>query len=206
MAGPNHTNPHTHASHSVRSEAIAGVVAIVLWFALFVGGTNIGTKPDREILAGNVPSTIGEKVGAAITVLFCYTATNIAMLCCTAAALGGLLRRYRQTDRHPDRPLQPASLFVLMLTFVLQGFIIYLVMVAGAISFVGWGQFVESPTQDQYIRLAAAASLVSLMIGYSPGLFNNLIKRLEKWTAEKTTPEQTCTLPTCPLKQQQQQS
>jgi hypothetical protein len=98
-----------------------------------------------------------------------------------ASILGGIFRRMRERER--QRVLRP-SLFVLLLSLILQGFVVYLVMVSGVISFGGWDHFLDAPTQDQYMRLAATCSLISLVIGYSPGLFNSLMGRLEKWVRE----------------------
>jgi hypothetical protein len=163
-------------SSGSRAEVIAGLVAIGLWFALFVAGTFVGTQTYRDTLARE--ASTGEKLKAFSIVLFCYTATNVAFLCCIASILGGIFRRMRERQR--QRSLPP-SLLVLLLSLILQGFVVYLVMVSGVISFGGFEHFLDAPTQDQYLRLAATASLVSLMIGYSPGLFNSLMGRLEKW-------------------------
>jgi len=79
------------------------------------------------------------------------------------------------------------SLMVLLCSLVFQGFVVYLVIVSGVISFGGWSHFLDAPTQEQYIRLAATSSLISLVIGYSPGLFNSLMGRLEKWAQQGVT-------------------
>jgi hypothetical protein len=162
-----------------RSEVIAGVIAICIWLAIFAAGILVGSKPYRDTLNSNAP--FGEKLSAFIVVLFCYTATNAAILCCIASVLGGIFRRMRERQR---QRLRYPSLLVLLLSLTLQGFVVYLVMVSGVISFGGWDHFVESPTQEQYLRLAATGSLISLMVGYSPGLFNSLMGRLEKWVQQ----------------------
>ena len=164
-----------------KAEVLAGLVSIGIWFALFVAGTFIGTKPYRETLAGQ--ADVGQKLQALFVVLFCYTATNVALLCCIASVLGGIFRRMRERQR--QRLLVP-SLLVLLLSLILQGFVVYLVIVSGVISFAGWDHFLDAPTQDQYLRLAATCSLISLVIGYSPGLFNSLMGRLEKWVQQRS--------------------
>jgi uncharacterized membrane protein len=182
MSGPQpRPTPAPVASNS-NAEIFAGIVSICLWFALFVAGTFIGTPPYREILTGE--AEVGDKLWAFIVVLFCYTATNAALLCCLASVLGGIFRRMRNPQREQKNT---PSLFVLLFSLVLQGFVVYLVMVAGVISFGGWEHFLDAPTREQYMRLAATSSLISLMIGYSPSLFNNLIRKLEKWTQEGTS-------------------
>jgi hypothetical protein len=163
-----------------KAEVVAGLIAFCVWFALFVVGTFIGTKPYRDLLAAGNASA-GEQLLALLVVLFCYTATNVALLCCIASILGGIFRRMRERER--QRVVRP-SLFVLLLSLILQGFVVYLVVASGIISFGGWDHFLDAPTQDQYMRLAATCSLISLMIGYSPGLFNSLMGRLEKWVRE----------------------
>lgn len=162
-----------------KSEVYAGLIAIGLWFALFAAGSFIGTQLHRATLAGE--AGLGEKLQALIVVLFCYTATNVAMLCCVASVLGGIFRRMRSRQR--QRLLSP-SLLVLLLSLVLQGFVVYLVMGSGILSFGGWEHFFDNPSRDQYLRLASTCSLISLMIGYSPGLFNSLMGRLEIWAQQ----------------------
>lgn len=158
------------------SEVLAGLIAICVWFTLFVAGFSFPTKAYRHILMGD--AGIGEKLPAFFVVVFCFTPTNAAMLCCVASVLGGIFRRMRARQR--QRLVAP-SLLVLLLSLVFQGFVVYLVMASGILSFGGLGHFFDNPTRDQYIRLAATCSLISLMIGYSPGLFNSLMGRLEKW-------------------------
>jgi hypothetical protein len=169
----------TQQTADSKGEVFAGLITICVWFTLYVAGTFIGTKPYRDTLAGE--AGLGEKLQALVAVLFCYTATNIAILCCTASVLGGIFRRMRERQR--QRLLSP-SLIVLLLSLILQGFVVYLVMVSGVISFGSWAHFLDAPTQEQYMRLAATSSLISLMIGYSPGLFNSLMGRLENWARE----------------------
>jgi len=169
------TLPPTQTTADSRAEVIAGLICFCAWFVLFVAGTFIASKPYRDTLAGE--ASFADKFGASIIVLFCYTATNAAMLCCIASVLGGLFRRMRERQR--QRVLVP-SLIVLLCSLVFQGFVVYLVIVSGVISFGGWDHFLDAPTQEQYIRLAATASLISVVIGYSPGLFNSLMGRLER--------------------------
>jgi hypothetical protein len=103
------------------------------------------------------------------------------MLCCVASVLGGIFRRMRERQR--QRLLSPSTP-VLVLMLVLQGFVVYLVIVSGVVSFGGWSHFFDAPTQEQYLRLAATCSLISLVIGYSPGLFNSMMGKLEKWAQQ----------------------
>ncbi len=117
--------------------------------------------------------------------LFCYTATNIAMLCCTASILGGILRRIREQRRGRT----PIQITTMLLSMCLQGIIVYLVMISGIISFAGWNPFIDSPDQNQYMRLAGTSSLISIMIGYSPGLFNSLLGKLEDRIEKKQAAE-----------------
>lgn len=168
--------PRGARSVGVIQEVLAGLISLATWFALLIAGSFIGTEPERAKLAGDGP--LVEKVLALAVILFCYTGTNIALLCCLASVMGGLFRRQREEARgRTETTLFP----VLILSMVFQGFLIYLVIVAGVIAFGGWRGFVSEPQQDQYIRLAATASLISFMVGYSPSLFNNLLRRLERW-------------------------
>ena len=170
------------------TEAIASFVAMCLWLGIFALGTFIGTKPYRDTLAGDVAFV--SKAWAFLVILVCYTATNTAMLCSIAAVMGGLFRRMKEQRK---RPLISPSLLVLLFSHLLQGFIVYLLMVSGVVSFGGLEHFLDAPTQEQYLRLAATMSLVSFVIGYSPGVLNRLMDKLEKWaqmgTVGQTAPE-----------------
>lgn len=179
MSDANAVVPSSVGTAGSNTEVCAGLMAMCLWFGLFVAGTFIGTKNDRQTLAGE--ASAGEKAQALLVVLFCYTPTNAAMLCCIASVLGGIFRRMRSRQR--QRLLCP-SLSVLLLSLLFQGFVVYLVMASGILSFGGWDHFFEHPNRDQYLRLAATSSLISLMIGYSPGLFNSLMGRLETWAQQ----------------------
>lgn len=164
---------------SSKAEILAGLLALCVWFALFVVGTRVDTTPHREMIAGD--AALGQRSQAFLIVLFCYTPSNTAMLSCVASVLGGLFRRMRARQR---RRLLAPSLLVLVLSLVFQGFVVYLVMASGILSFGGWSHFFDDPSQDQYLRLASTSSLISLMIGYSPGLFNSLMGRLERWVEQ----------------------
>lgn len=160
------------------AEVFAGAIALCVWFTLFVIGYNIQAKPYQTVLLSN--ADIARKLHAFLAVLFCYTPTNAAMLCCVASVCGGIFRR--MLERQRQRLLSP-SLPVLLLSLVFQGFVVYLVMASGIISFGGWDHFFDhpDPTQGQYVQLAVTCSLISLILGYSPGLFISFMGRLEKW-------------------------
>lgn len=176
------TSSPSEGTASSKAEFFAGLIGLCVWFALFVVGTRVDSTPHREMIAGD--AGLAERIQAFIVVLFCYTPSNTAMLSCVASVLGGLFRRMRARQRH--RLLAP-SLLVLLLSLVFQGFVVYLVMASGILSFGGWSHFFDNPSQDQYLRLASTCSLISLMIGYSPGLFNSLMGRLEKWVEQGIT-------------------
>lgn len=156
-------------------EALAGSIVFGLWFVLYAAGTLVGTGPAREqVMAGASPL---ETIWLLTLILLCYTATNVAILCIIASILGGLFRRVREGLQ--GRPA-PASIPSLLLALGLQGFVIYLVIVSGVISFSGGSAFLSSPSQDQYMRLAATASLFSFVVGSSPTAIVTLLARLER--------------------------
>ncbi|QDV39011.1 hypothetical protein [Tautonia plasticadhaerens] len=156
-------------------EALAGTVVFGLWFLLYAAGALVGTGPARErVMAGAPPL---EAIRLLTLILLCYTATNVAILCIIGSQLGGLFRRVREGLQ--GRPT-PTSMPSLMFALGLQGFVIYLVIVSGVISFSGGYAFLSSPNQDQYMRLAATASLFSFVVGYSPTAIVALLARLER--------------------------
>jgi hypothetical protein len=101
----------------------------------------------------------------------------VAILCCIASILGGLFRRVR--ERLQGKSV-PTSMPILLFSLALQGFVIYLVVVSGVISFSGGYAFLSSPSQDQYMRLAATVSLFSFVAGYSPTAIIALLARIER--------------------------
>lgn len=165
------------ATANPKAETLAGLIALCVWFALFIAGFSVDSKPYRDTLASEAGG--GEKILAFVIVIFCYTITNGAMLCCAASVMGSIFRRMRA--RH--RPLSP-SLPVLLISSVFQGFVVYLVMTLGILSFAVGEPHLGHPKHHQYVQMALTSSLISLMIGYSPGLFNSLMGQLEKWAAQ----------------------
>jgi hypothetical protein len=156
-------------------EGLTGTVAFGLWLVLYLAGSLVGTGPAREqLMAGTSPLETLWLLGL---ILFCYTATNVAILCCIASILGGLFRRVR--ERLQGKSV-PTSMPILLFSLALQGFVIYLVVVSGVISFSGGYAFLSSPSQDQYMRLAATVSLFSFVAGYSPTAIIALLARIER--------------------------
>lgn len=141
-------------------EVFAGLIALCVWLALFIDGK---TK-----------TPAGEDSQERIAVLFRHPTTNVAMLCCVASVLGGVFRRMQTKVRR-------RLIFPSLLILVLQGFVVYLFIATVIISHGGWDNFSQNPAHEKYIQHAATCSLISWMIGYSPGLFNSLMGRLEKW-------------------------
>lgn len=82
------------------SAALGGLIATALWIAMFTVGLSVPSQPFRDglyALAGGTPPAGAFAINGtldalyALTVIaFCYTPTNLAMLCCLAALVGSL--------------------------------------------------------------------------------------------------------------------
>lgn len=59
---------------------------------------------------------------------------------------------------------------------VIRGFFVFLVLLSGVLILLE--KLFDSPTQEQYLRLAGFVSLLSFLVGYNPHLFARLLKRI----------------------------
>jgi len=155
-----------------RAEPIVGFALVFVWLLLYAMGSLVGTEPARKHLASG--AGVLESIYLVLLIALCYTPTNIAMLCCLASSIGGLFRYIKHPTQDRASPLKLAF-FV-----CLPGFVIYLIIISGIVSFTGSSSLFISPSQAPYMRLAAIASLVSFTVGYSPGLLDRLLSRVER--------------------------
>lgn len=134
------------------------LVCIFAWIALYCSGIIIGTRYYRQQLD---PTTGTEDV---YFLFYCwamvflnYSMSNIALLCCLAAVIGGM------TQSNPDN----------LVALVAKGLFVYLITAAG--SLVTAGTQLIDMTQSQYISIATTSSLGAFIVGYFPDVFNKML-------------------------------
>ena len=171
----------------VVSAALGGLVSTGLWIGMFTAGIAVPSQPFRDgllsIAASAPPPNAYAIAGpmdalrALVIIAFCYTPTNLAMLCCLAALVGCLAST--ATNPPPKQavagdasaiPLRPA------MSAVTWGFFIYLFMISGMLLAVENPFASTSP--DQYLRLAGTASLLAFVVGWRPELVAKLITQV----------------------------
>lgn len=134
------------------------LICIFGWIALFCSGINIGTKYYRQQLD---PVTGTDNlyflVYSWMMMYLNYSMSNIALLCCLSAVIGGM------THENPDNLVQ----------LVAKGLFVYLLTLAGLLIAVG-NQVVDMP-QSQYVSVAASSSMVAFVVGYFPEVFNKML-------------------------------
>ena len=136
------------------------VFGVFSWIFLFGMGTSIGTTPYRSALATGdlswylVPWYV-------LVVIFCYSLTNIGILCCVAAVAGGACNS-KENEPHQD--------------LIARGLFVYLVLMSGVLVIEGT-PFAQI-TPDGYIRQATTASLMAFVMGYFPELFRGALDRV----------------------------
>jgi|GEM_PF-1970317 len=155
-------------------EVGVSLVVLLLWLGLVAAGITVATQPYIDYVSKGNGLTIWGAFGALAVITVCHTATNVAMLCCLSAFLGVIGSRSITPDgRDALAGNQRMSAYVAATT---RGFFVYLIMQSGAVVFA------QAPfsgtTLEQYVRLAALASLISFTVGYQPGLFQSLLTRV----------------------------
>lgn len=186
----------------VVSAALGGLIATSLWIGMFTVGLSVPSSPFRDgllALAGGEPAPGAFRVNGAldavyaiVIIAFCYTPTNLAMLCCLAALVGCFA--YTATNSY----VTPRESQVLVLkgdadgeskaakaepiplrptiSAITWGFFIYLFMISGALLAVDNPFAATSP--DQYLRLAGMASLLAFVVGWRPELIAKLVTQV----------------------------
>lgn len=196
--------------------ALGGLLATALWIAMFTVGLAVPSQPFRDgllaLAGGDAPpgafrvETAWDAVYALVIIAFCYTPTNLAMLCCLAALVGCLA--YAATNSGgPERERieetvlvstdAPSVAHVAKVTEVSKesgpveksmiplrptisaitwGFFIYLFLISGMMLAVETPFSSTSP--DQYLRLAGTASLLAFVVGWRPELLTHLVSQV----------------------------
>lgn len=155
-----------------------GALALLAWVLLFGGGVLVGTEPFRKKLSESPLLTTTDFFYNSFVVLSCYTVTNVALLCCISSLLGGL---YRAATR-PEAEIPQEPIVVNYLPYVIQGFVVYLLLVSG-LFLLGEDPFKDANlSQGRYTRLAGTSSLFCFLAGYKPRMFFQWIERLNQST------------------------
>jgi hypothetical protein len=141
-----------------------GILAIMTWLFLYTGGIVIGTTPYREIINQGTDN-VYLLLRAWVVVISFYTLSNVAMLCCLSAVIGGICSGKEDVS---------------ITNLAANGLFIYLVLISGLL-LLGTSPF-DNLAQAQYTRLAGTSSLFSFMVGYNPKMLSRLISKIEDLT------------------------
>ena len=155
-------------------------LSLVLWLAVFLVGTLVGSAPYRTRFAsfeGGVWATIGN----GLLVVLTYTLTNVGLLCVLAGVLGVLGRKaVLDCDAEPEEQAgQDAEQS--KHSAVLRGFLVYLAFIAGVLII---GENPAEQTQAQYVRLAGLISVMGFLVSYQPRIFGRILQRVSGTLAE----------------------
>lgn len=138
---------------------------IFSWLVLYTGGIVIGTSGYREVI--NNSNDLLVIIGSYLMILFFYTLSNVAILCCLASMIGGICRGSNS-----------------LLALAANGLFIYLILISGLL-LLGTSPF-DNLSQAQYTRLAGTSSLFAFVCGYNPGMLSKLVSRIEEMVKEKS--------------------
>lgn len=175
-------------------EMIAALVALTLWFLLFAGGSLISTETYRRMLMESI-SWVEKLKPLTVCVLF-WTTSNIGMLACLAAFLGGVGYRCRFTEPpefgNRGRQLLAVNPRLLMTSYiaaVMRGFGTYTLSLAGLLLVAT--DTLTAPSQTSYLRLAPLVSIASFYSGFNPRTFAGLLNRVKSLMQTKIPGEET---------------
>src|SRR5262249_12835534 len=159
-------------------EALTLVALLTIYGVFLILGTFVHTDRLGEVFAGGAFSS--RDVFAMLT---CWTWTNLLILCCLASVIGELGRRVLLGSRH-ERKVRAA---------IVRGFFILLAIMAGQLVVLGtpgasavpeWAVRQEGSglyaniRLERFFRLAAFASLASLLVSLKPRLIRVLIEHV----------------------------
>lgn len=126
--------------------------------------------------AGRKELTVAEKVWYWIIIVFCFTPTNVAILCCFAGLLGaGADQVFLGRDEKGSTP-PAADQSHPFLSAMARSFCVYLLVISGTIIVMA-NPFVD-PSPEFYVRLAGLISVMSFVASYQPGLFVAALRHL----------------------------
>lgn len=146
---------------------------ILAWVLLFACGIVVGSSPFIEKINPPKPDmTLWGFVFNLFVAFLVYTPTNIALLSICTGLMGALGRGATLLDSEDEREV-PEDKTNPLISGILRGFVTYLVIIAGLIV-VSTPSPISAPTQEQYLRLAGFASVMSFVAGYNPKTFSLL--------------------------------
>ncbi len=156
-------------------EVAFGLFMGFAWLILFASGAFVPTQAYRsELLAGH-----RYNLGHFVTVLLCYTLTNILFLAILSSGIGCMTCRWRVTTQverlmHFYATLPPKRVYF---AAALRGFFLYLAIISG---------FLVMATEDavlntgfsQYIRIAGITSIFGFIVGYDPQVIYRMMGKV----------------------------
>ncbi|MFK7848539.1 MAG: hypothetical protein AB8G77_24850 [Rhodothermales bacterium] len=161
-------------------------LCLMFWLGLFVAGSTI---PSDNVLQGLIGEGVALEKRALHLVgfIFTWTWSNILLLCCFASLVGEYGREAMSRRRIVPNP-QVA---------LVRGFFFFLAMATGQLVIVGTISLPPSLIEEavtpqdpsvvnaaQYFRIATFCSFLNMLIGFSPRMFTNLLKRVEMLSGE----------------------
>jgi hypothetical protein len=160
---------------------VLGTIGAVLYIALLTAGIVIDSSPYRaQVTAGLF------NFWAFIGVMLTFTPTNVALLAMLAGYVAGCASRITSSPVGvPAASSDPTAKMVTLSTLyrsespvasMFRSLIVYFGFMAG-ILVTTVDQF-TSTTPEQYIRLAAAVSFFSFVIGYDPTRLTSLLSNV----------------------------
>jgi hypothetical protein len=174
-------------------ELLAGFAALGGWFVLFAGGILIGTQVYISALGGAL--SLGLRTWYLMMVVMFWTITNVGLLSCLAAILGAFGRRTKFTSHlathWADEELSdttranPRTVVILYASAIMRGFGVYALVLAGLLVLAT--DMLVTPSQVEYVRLAATISIISFYAGYDPQMFAGILDRIKRLVESKST-------------------
>jgi hypothetical protein len=196
LGGPVATYDLSEATNQIvpQRELLLGILTIVLWTAFFCGGVFVPTMEYRQALWGGKLGLLAAS-GHLLVVVSCYTLTNIWLLCCAAALLGCMTRRWQVSDHSSiETTVVAISPVRVYLSALLRGFFLYLITVAGFLT-VTTEESLISTKLDQYIRIAGVTSVLAFVVGYDPRILNRFLARVMDATDLAISPQRSDAVP-----------
>jgi hypothetical protein len=156
-------------------------VSIFMWFLIFGAGVAIPSQPYRDLLVNSSFSLAGSQAPIPgqltltgwnmaliplvfVVIIISFTPTNLVLMCCSGAMAGAYANQSIFIKHRRIQDIKPDDLPVPGITAMLHGLCVYLGIVGGLIVVQGAISF-DSKDPNQYMRLAAVATLFSVVAG-----------------------------------------
>ena len=177
----NASGTSSHLYPLTSSEVLFGIAAVLGWVLFFASGTVISTANAREVISAANFDSFFHVFSSWLTVVTCYTVTNVAFLSCLAAIAGQFSSRSRESELRVSngRAVQNPHFKEVLACYAsasMRGFVIYLLIVSGLLLVTT--EAMATPNQNQYVRLAGTMSVVSFIAGYDSNVFRQALERV----------------------------